>query len=654
VSKLGHIIRKNLLLLFRKKSTAFVILFGPLAIILLIGLAFTTSSSYEVALGYYTPEDTALVGRFVGNMEDNGFIVEEFDRPDSCIEAIQTGSLQTCIEFPEDFAITNNRSNEIIFYVDQSRTNFVYQVIESVSSNLGVESEELSQDLTSNILNVLSNTRAGVDNAVDELVKAKASASGLASEADTARSTAAGMNLSSDGVDTSLVETYYEELDDAMVKLRDDAQALVTTSKDLDDEMEASLSNESYEDFTDAVDTLESQIDTNEEDEEMLLNSFDDAIGLLKDSLDELESKLEDAEDTQQETLDQIDALQDQADAVLEDLDDVKSDLEGLIANIDRLEVTSSETITNPITTTIEHITSRNSKLAYMFPYLLMLVAMFVGLLLSGTLIMMEKSSKSSFRTFCTPTKEELLMLGNFLTSFIVVLVQMAIIVGIAYYFIGDSLLGNVPVSLLIVVLGVVVFIILGMALGYLLSSQEAVTMISISLASVFLFLSNLILPLETLSQQLQQAVSFNPYVITSEALRKALLFHTEQSKLNAELWTLVGYSVAVFVFLVLVRELMRSKISQKLAFARNARLFDDPSELYLHVQGKEIRNLRELMEWLEAVDDKTFREHLTWHDLRAWLKKNRMRKMLRVKLAGKTRQEMVDILEKEVEKRKR
>jgi len=245
-------------------------------------------------------------------------------------------------------------------------------------------------------------------------------------------------------------------------------------------------------------------------------------------------------------------------------------------------------------------------------------------------------------------------MLGNFLTSFIVVLVQMAIIVGIAYYFIGDSLLGNVPVSLLIVVLGVVVFIILGMALGYLLSSQEAVTMISISLASVFLFLSNLILPLETLSQQLQQAVSFNPYVITSEALRKALLFHTEQSKLNAELWTLVGYSVAVFVFLVLVRELMRSKISQKLAFARNARLFDDPSELYLHVQGKEIRNLRELMEWLEAVDDKTFREHLTWHDLRAWLKKNRMRKMLRVKLAGKTRQEMVDILEKEVEKRKR
>ena len=45
MSKLGQVIKKNLLLLFRKKSSAFVILFGPLAIILLIGFAFTTTSS---------------------------------------------------------------------------------------------------------------------------------------------------------------------------------------------------------------------------------------------------------------------------------------------------------------------------------------------------------------------------------------------------------------------------------------------------------------------------------------------------------------------------------------------------------------------------------------------------------------------------------
>lgn len=654
MSRLWQVFKKNLLLLIRSKSSAFMILFGPLFIILLVGLAFTGSSSYELALGYYAPESSPLVDRFVENMQGEGFTVEQFLSVEECTARLKQGSLQACMAFPPDFAIQNNKTNEIVFYVDESRTNFVYQIIESVSSNLGVESAELSKDLTNDILEVLWRTEEGIDDALAQAIRAKAGISGLLQDTEGASSATEGIDLENEQVETQGLEDDVDELSELLEDLQSSTGSLLSKADTLVDELEgASYSSEAFATFSSGVDSLRTTVTNNEDDAEEVLNLYEEDLDTLKGALDEMEEKLSEADDARGEVLNLLGDVKREAQDALDDLDALKAKLESLTATISNLRITSSDTISKPIVTKIEYLSSKSSKLSFMFPYLLMLVVMFIGLLLSGTLIIMEKKSKSSFRTFCTPTSDSLFMIGNFLTTLAILFVQLGVLLALAYYFIGDLLISNLNVALGILFLGVVFFILLGMAVGYVLSSQEAVTMISISLGSIFLFLSNLVLPLETLSSELRAVTAYNPYVMTSEALRRALLFGTPFDQLYRELAILAGYSVAVLLFILVARRLMRSTILARLSVARRRKIFDDPADMYLMVGKNQFKNLKDLLKWLQGVDDKTFTEELTWKEIREWMILSHQSKWLRVRLAGKGREKMVEVLQAWLEKNK-
>ncbi len=620
---LSQVVKKNILLLLRSKSSAFVIVFGPLFIILLVGLAFTTPSTYELMIGYHAPEPSELTTRFVNNMEEQGFVVESYDNIDECKELIQHGSIQACILFPYNFSLENGRTNNVTFYVDQSRTNFVYQIIDAVSKNIGGESAELSKDMTNSILDILWSTETGINDAVAEVVKLKAGTSSLASGSVSAAEKASEIELDEVDVDTGAIE-------DEFTSLKYKGKSLVKESRDVIDDAQFDNLTIDTSDFIDAVDALDDAVNGSEDNE---TEDFADVLDNLVAQIDNVNNQINNAVDSQDETITLLGDLKKDAEKLRDNLDTLKKDLEALTGNINTLKVTSSETISNPINTIIEPVTSNSSKLAYMFPYLLMLVVMFIGVLLSGTIIIMEKKSKASFRTFCTPTTEELFMTGNFVTSFVVIFLQMIILLGLAYYFLGTALVGNIFVSVVILLLGMIFFILLGMSVGYFLNTQESVTMVSISLASIFLFLSNLILPLETLSTSLRQITSYNPYVLTSEALRKALLFSSDYQSLKAEIWLLVGYSAVLLIIIILIQDLMKHRLLSQLSFKRHRRLFEDPTDLYLLIGRRYIRNVEELTRWLDAVDDKLFLHFLGSKAIRVWLRRNHFGSWLRMRI---------------------
>lgn len=619
---LSQVVKKNILLLLRSKSSAFVIVFGPLFIILLVGLAFSTPSTYELMLGYHSPEDSALADRFVDNMEEQGFVVESFTSIDECKSLIQHGSIQACILFPYNFSMENGKTNDVTFYVDQSRTNFVYQIIDAVSNSIGGESAELSKDMTNSILDVMWATESGIDDAVAEIVKLKASSSSLASGSTSAANKASEIELDKVDVDTKAIEKEFSNLKKKGEDLVDEAYNV------WEDPNYGNLSINT--DFEDAIIALEDLVNGSEDND---TEDFALVLDNLVDQIDKVNDQIGDAVDSQDATLDLLADLKKDAEKLRDNLDALKKDLESLTSGINTLKVTSSETISNPINTIIEPVTSNSSKLAYMFPYLLMLVVMFIGVLLSGTIIIMEKKSKASFRTFCTPTSEELFMTGNFVTSFLVIFLQMIILLGLAYYFLGASLVGNIFISVVVLLLGIIFFILLGMSVGYFLNTQESVTMVSISLASIFLFLSNLILPLETLSASLRQITAYNPYVLTSEALRKALLFASDYNALKSEIWLLVGYSAVLLVVIILIQDLMKHRLISAMTFKRHKRLFEDPTDLYLLIGRRYIRNVEELTRWLDAVDDKLFLHFLGSKAIRVWLRRNHFGSLLRLRI---------------------
>jgi hypothetical protein len=110
----------------------------------------------------------------------------------------------------------------------------------------------------------------------------------------------------------------------------------------------------------------------------------------------------------------------------------------------------------------------------------------------------------------------------------------------------------NTACTVLLVFIASAFFIVLGMAVGYVFSTQEGAIMASIVLGSIFLFLSNLVVPLESLAPALSHIIKFNPYVLASELLRKSLLFNVNIITEAAFTLALLG-GAALLIFLLIL-----------------------------------------------------------------------------------------------------
>src|SRR3989344_4532318 len=150
MKKILNIITKNFKLLFRNKGSALIILLGPLFLILLIGTAFNTSSIYGIKIGVYATTYTPLAENLLQELGKKQFLVLKQSSQDECLEKLKAGDIHICSIFPNNLAI--NQESKIIFYVDPSRINLVYLVIEGTSSKVETKSEEISRQLTKNIL----------------------------------------------------------------------------------------------------------------------------------------------------------------------------------------------------------------------------------------------------------------------------------------------------------------------------------------------------------------------------------------------------------------------------------------------------------------------------------------------------------------------
>ena len=159
--KLIEIIKKNFRLLIRSKSSALIVLLGPLLLILLISMAFNTSSLYDIKIGTYSGEYSELSNSIIEKLNQDEFNIVKVDSKDICINSIKSNDLHVCAIFPDGLDI--NSDEKVEFYVDQSRMNLVYIIINSISTKVSTKSTELSTALTSKLLNSINTADKKVD-----------------------------------------------------------------------------------------------------------------------------------------------------------------------------------------------------------------------------------------------------------------------------------------------------------------------------------------------------------------------------------------------------------------------------------------------------------------------------------------------------------
>jgi len=465
----GAIIKKDFKLLLRSKSSALILILGPLVLILLAAFAFNSASIYDIKISTYSVAYSDLSNSFVNALKDEQYSVQQSGNDTECIETVKAGLSHVCLVFSPNMELKNDLNNEVKAYADYSRINLVYMVMDTILGRLSNKSEELSLTMTKDVMDKLQLTKV-------ELTGRSSSLNALSSNTRDSKA--------------KLEESYT-----SLTKVNSGMKVFNTSDAKeqvLDLQSENNLSESDISEITEMLDDIQTSITgmaTKVEDSATKLN---DVKGVLESSEGEIEN--------------------------------VKTSVNKVVSSVDSISVTDPENIVAPIKTSIEPI-GKKTHLGNTFPTLAILVIMFISILLASTMVVREKKGRAYFRNFITPTHDVIFLSSTFLTNLAIVFLQVVILLGVAAYFFKGDLVPVLFSTIITLLLTSSMFILLGMMIGYLFNSEETAILGAISVSTILLLFSNAILPIETIGGTIRSVVSFNPFVVADGLLKKVMLF---------------------------------------------------------------------------------------------------------------------------------
>ena len=568
MSALFKLIKKNLLLLIRAKASALVVILGPLLVIFLAGLAFDNTNTYNVRIGVYSSHYNELSESFISSLSQNQFKVVRAPSEQDCIDKLKEGATHTCLVLSPDFTLGNDAANEMAFYVDQSKINLVWMVLETLSSRVAERAKEVSLNLTSSLVKVVEQTVKEVEEKKPLLVELTTQNEELARKTTATKSTLNSLDFSFNktafGVEVITAKQLeligeIDKLNKEAIDLQyditkkfDSASKLINSSMQLNSTERANITSSLNSAKTQAI-NLVKEINKTSNSTAGTYSQLNSSLITLVSNLELTKGKLDRAATTRTTVGADLDSARQLLDSSLVNILSLQKSLDDISNLASQIEVRDPSQIVQPVRTVIKPVSAERTYLNYLFPSLIVLVVMFTAVLLAPTLIILEKKSTAYFRNFMTPTKDTTYIAAIFLTCFFLLIIQLIIILGIAAIFFKTQLLAGLAPTVLVLLAVISIFTLIGMVVGYLFNSEETATLASISLGSLLLFLSDVIIPIESMPASILMFAQFNPFVVGGFALRRAILFGSTIPQMWKEFAILGGYLVASLLLVLAV-----------------------------------------------------------------------------------------------------
>ncbi len=513
--KIFFMVKKDLKLLIRSRSSALIVIFGPLLTIFLIGMSFNTSSLYDLRIATYSSGYSDLSNSILSALQDQQYRVIKANTQDDCINGVKFNDYHICTVFPANMQVTNESKNTISLYVDESRINLAYLISSTISSKVSTKSSEVSMGLASDIITKLGNVKTKAEEGKPVLI-----------QLETVSRDATG------------------KIDDA-----------VSDFNNIDLKYDSGLFN--YSKIYAEIENLGNI--TNRSSAFRILKDY---ISDLKMETDNLGTKMQKASSDIGSNVKNLNDVKNKFETDFKsNLDNAKSTLTNIQSDVDSVKITNAESIVSPIKTSVNAVTTKKTHLSFIFPTIVIMIVMFVSILLASSLVIREKTSKAYFRNFITPTGSLWFMVSLFLTNIFLVTLQVLVVFGAATYFFKNEFVPLIQPITILLAITISVFILIGMFIGYIFNSEETATLAAISTGSIMLFFSNTILPLESLPMYIKSIAIFNPFVISQEVLKSVILFNADLSLFANNIYMLLAYLAFFFSITFIAREIAKRRL---------------------------------------------------------------------------------------------
>ncbi len=540
--KLLKIIYKNLKLLMRSKSSLFTTLIGPLVIVALIGVAFSNISSYSINIGIYSNEYTPGVNSFIEGLDNGEYKILKYPMKDVCLNEIKKGTIHTCIFFPDNFEVGNDAANTLELFVDETNVNVVSMVKQTISDQINSQTSDLTTDLTGDVLDRIGNVQdssASQAKLISEMIDYVGE---LTDDLADINSDLKKVNVDFDKNDLSLNEVL-----SSISKIEKNLENINETAVDVIDDFNASTSdkNNRLEDLEEeSVEYNESLYKLNTELDKIILEIID------------LDKKFESSSDKKSDVYSALSEKIPELESYQSELKSLLNIVNGVLSDVDEVDTSNVAGIVEPVKMEIKPVTAKKDPIHYILPSLIIIAIMFVSMLLSGTLVILEKKSSAFFRNFVTPTSRFMFSLGIFFTTLMIVAIQMVFVLAGSFWLFGANVFASFETVIVLLLLSIAIYTLVGMLIGFFFTTQEMVSLGCIAFGSVFILLSNTILPLEKMPSWFVKFSASNPFILSETLLRKAMLFDGTLVSLVSEIFILIGIVMILLVLLYFVEKI--------------------------------------------------------------------------------------------------
>lgn len=579
-------VEKNLKFLLRSKVSALIIIFGPLLVALFVGLAFNNTSLFNVKVGVYSPNYDNVTESFANKLREKDFSVTQYTDRELCMDSIKQGVVHACMVFPEDFDLAKTEGNEITFYVDTSRVNLVYTIMDTLSAGISSRTKEISTGLVQVLLDSLTSTKSRLateDTNLVRLVEQNELIRAKQKEIDS-KLDALDLTVDPSSLNSAEVKSTYNARLAELRSMESSVKAGISTSKSILDNSSDSSNAAQVKSKLDVISANVTGLGLNG----TTWSSLTGMVDTLDSAVSEVSGQMNEADTARSGVKSLTATVKTTLDTNLNTVMSVKGTVGDITTEIGAIEVTDVAGIVSPISTNIEPVAA-STYITSLYPSLVVLLIMFTTVMLGSTLILNEKRSKAFFRNLVSPVRQTLFIYSTYVTVLIVLAVQLFIVFMLTHFFLKIEVLHNTFSILLLTFIITTVFTFIGIVVGNLFSTEETAALASVSASCLMLFLSNMILPLETMPLYIQSGARFNPFVVAERVLREAILFKVPLSaQLKQSYFTgfipaiylLLIYAVLLFMgVLVLQNTAHRLHLLRRVGLSRRHEMVDTPSE---------------------------------------------------------------------------
>lgn len=599
IKKLLYELYKNFKLIFRNWSSLVLIILAPLLLILLVGYSMSGDSLHDIHIGVVA-QDNIDLSEFQKNITGMAEL-EKYSNLASCLGDMALAKTHICIAIegnltPEGGDTLPN--GKVDFYIDNTRMKISLPLLTQIKDFFGITSERISLVSTETIFDNLQNFLGFLNDRIDDMEEAKNEADSIRLDLIERRKQLVDVrddfkpkyllvkkfqkevHTYADMTENATSE-FFTAFDTIEAKNNEIRQALANLSATLDNassqmkNLNLTQLNMTYSNMTltpsdinlslvfESMDLLNNAVDEAGNDVAGIKESANKTFELMNNAtaaLDGVVAELDRIDELLESEINRTDKYIEMINASVAKMDVVLADSRAKIKEVSRFDSSITEQLIRPLTQSFTKVRTGVEDIQLAFPVLLTTVIVFISLLFSNIITLLEIYNKAYTRNILAPVNDLVYTAGLALTNFIIIIFQIGVLLAVAQLSFGMAITSHLGSVLLVAILLTLTFIFIGMIIGYLSSNIQTSILISTFTALIFFLFSDMLNALEAMPKFAALIASYNPVVIANAMFRQIMFFNIPLQFMIKDLMILAAYCILTGGLLLLVSKIKNKK----------------------------------------------------------------------------------------------